>query len=340
MNYSELYEKAWRIIWQHKVLWLFGILAGLTARAYSDGGAGSWIQTGYDTRDYPRLDPLSRAFPGLQTFFYNLERGFQDATIWPTLIGIGAALLCLIVIFWAISMVLGTFGRIGLVRGAWQADEGAARLRFGQLWHDSRSAFWRVLGLTLILMVLGWLVGIILFFQIILVAIFTLGCGLILIVPLLIIAAWLISIWIELTIVAIAGEDLGMLDGVRRGWEIIRRNLGPTIVVSLILFVGWLIASLIIAMPFLLIVLPVIVGVSAQTEAALMTGLITAGVLFLLYLPLAILLNGVVHAYIGTVWTLFFRRRTGRAAALAIQPPAPLEPAIAERAASDELPPD
>lgn len=338
MNYGELFEKAWRIIWKHKVLWLFGILAGFTARTYSDGGGSSWLQTGYDSRDYPYHDPFSRAFPGLQEFFYNLERGFQDGTIWPSVIGIGVALFCLFVILWVISLVLGTFGRTGLVCGAWLADEGAGRLTFRQLWHESRAAFWRVLGLTLILKVLGWVVGIILFIQIILVAIFTLFCGLVVFVPLVIIAAWLISVWIELTVVAIAGENLGMLDGMRRSWKIIRSNLGAAIVVSLILFVGWLIASLIIGMPFLLIVLPVIVGLFSQTDAALMTGLITAGVLFLLYLPVAILLNGIVHAYIGATWTLFFRRRTGRMATLAVHPPAPVETPLPERAAEDQLP--
>jgi hypothetical protein len=60
---------------------------------------------------------------------------------------------------WVIGLVLGTFGRTGLVRGTWLADEGADRLNFGQLWNESRPYFWRVLGLTLLLMVLGWVLG-------------------------------------------------------------------------------------------------------------------------------------------------------------------------------------
>jgi len=320
MNYGELFEKAWRIIWKHKVLWLFGILAGCSARS---GGGGSGVQYSADARNFPGQDPFTRAFPGLQQFFFNLERGFQDGSIWPTLIAIGVALACLILILWIIALVLGTFGRVGLVRGAWLADEGAERLSFVQLWKEARPYFWRVLGLTLLLIVLGWAVGIILIIPIILVTVFTLGCGLILLIPLLILAAWLISVWLELTIVAIVGENLSIPDGVRRGWEIIRSNLGSTVVVSLIIFIGSLIIALIIGMPFLLIVLPILAGVFSQTEAALATGLIIAGVLFLLYLPVAILLNGVVQSYIGTVWTLFFRRHTGRAPSAAVQPAAP-----------------
>ena len=28
MDFSEVLGKAWRIIWKHKVLWIFGIFAG------------------------------------------------------------------------------------------------------------------------------------------------------------------------------------------------------------------------------------------------------------------------------------------------------------------------
>jgi hypothetical protein len=336
MNYGELFEKAWRIIWKHKVLWLFGILAGCSANR--GGGSGSGTQYSLDSSNFSGQDPFSRAFPDLQNFFYNLERGFQDGSVWPAIIGIGIALACVILILWVISLVLGTFGRTGLVRGAWLADEGAAHLGFGQLWSESRPYFWRVLGLTLLLMVLGWVVGIILIIPIILVTIFTLGCGLILIIPLAIIAAWLISVWLELTIVAIVGENLSIPDGVRRGWEIIRNNLGTTIVVSLIIFIGSLIIGLLIGLPFLAIVLPVIAGVFSQTDIGLRTGLIAGGVILLLYLPVAIVLYGVLQTYVGTVWTLFFRRMTGRLPSEVVQPAEPLIAAADEVPEAPELP--
>ena len=36
MNYGEVLSRAWQIIWKYKVLWIFGILAGL-----GSGGGGS-----------------------------------------------------------------------------------------------------------------------------------------------------------------------------------------------------------------------------------------------------------------------------------------------------------
>ncbi len=35
-NFSEVLTRAWQIIWKHKVLWIFGILAGC-----GQGGGGS-----------------------------------------------------------------------------------------------------------------------------------------------------------------------------------------------------------------------------------------------------------------------------------------------------------
>lgn len=28
MNYTDILKKAWNIVWKHKILWLFGLLAG------------------------------------------------------------------------------------------------------------------------------------------------------------------------------------------------------------------------------------------------------------------------------------------------------------------------
>jgi hypothetical protein len=321
MNYGELFEKAWRIIWKHKVLWIFGILAGCSAN--NGSGPRDVLQYDLGSEDFSGRDPFSQMFPGLENFFYNLERGFQDGSAWPALIGIGLALLCVILIFWVIGLVLGTFGRTGLVRGAWLADEGAARLSFGQLWNDARPYFWRVLGLTLLLMVLGWVVGIILILPIIFFAVLTLGCGLILIIPLLVIVGWLISVWLELTIIAIVGENLSIMDGIRRAWEVIRSNLGPTIVVSLIIFIGQFIITLLIGLPFLIVIVPIAAGFLSQTNTGVVTGLITAGVILLIYLPIAIILNGALQTYVGTIWTLFFRRNTGRLATGSVEPAAP-----------------
>ena len=62
-------------------------------------------------------------------------------------IAIAVALVC---IFWIVALFLGTIGRIGLIRGAWQAETGTEHLIFGQLFSESTPYFWRIFGLSLI----------------------------------------------------------------------------------------------------------------------------------------------------------------------------------------------
>ena len=46
MDFSEVLTKAWRIVWKHKILWIFGILAGCGTGGGGGGGGsgGRWEQ--------------------------------------------------------------------------------------------------------------------------------------------------------------------------------------------------------------------------------------------------------------------------------------------------------
>ncbi len=101
-NFGEVLTRAWQIIWKHKVLWIFGILAGCGRGSYrfnssSQGGGGEG--------GFGQLPPeLLRI---LQTIQENMT----------AFIVAGCILLLLI---WAVMIFLGTIGRIGLIRGTFQ----------------------------------------------------------------------------------------------------------------------------------------------------------------------------------------------------------------------------
>lgn len=40
MDIGKILSKAWKTIWKHKILWLFGILAGCGATGHRGGGGG------------------------------------------------------------------------------------------------------------------------------------------------------------------------------------------------------------------------------------------------------------------------------------------------------------
>jgi hypothetical protein len=51
-------------------------------------------------------------------------------------------------------------------------------------------------------------------------------------------------------------------------------------------------------------------------ESAFGSGLLVAGLCFVMYLPVWIVLNGILTSYIESAWTLTYLRLTGRKAAL------------------------
>jgi hypothetical protein len=116
----------------------------------------------------------------------------------------------------------------------------------------------------------------------------------------------------DLAIVGIVNEDLSTIDGLRRGWEIFQKQPGPD---------HWHGCDpvdsqhgdrLHLGLPVLLIAAPIILGAISQTRAVFGGGALISMVLFLLYLPILMVAQGILQSYIGSAWTLVFRRLTGR----------------------------
>jgi hypothetical protein len=101
------------------------------------------------------------------------------------------------------------------------------------------------------------------------------------------------------------------MEGIRRELEVVRTNLGPMIVIGVILVLGLgFIASFAIGLPFLFILAPLLVGAIAGSDEFLGVGFVVSVVCFFIYLPVIILLSGVYRAYISSGWTLIHLRLT------------------------------
>ena len=131
MDFGEVLSRAWQVIWKHKVLWIFGILAGCSNA--NGGGANFWNEV--QRRTPPRTQPFFDQF--------NYLPNWQIALI------IGAIFLVILILI-VLAIFLGTIGRVGLIRGTLQADQQANQVIFGELFSGSLPYFWRVFGLNLI----------------------------------------------------------------------------------------------------------------------------------------------------------------------------------------------
>jgi hypothetical protein len=291
-NFGEVLTRAWQIIWKHKVLWIFGILASC-ARGGGGGSSGGGGNSGYQTGsgDAPFSgDQIERGMNQVRNFLENN---------WWIIIAVIVGIILLSFVFY----FLGMMGRIGLIRGVVQADKGAENLSFGELWAESMPFFWRVFGLNFLI----GLAFLVLFVPLVLFGIVTAGVGFLCLIPLLCIMvplSWVVMAIIEQAQNAIVLEDLNMLDGFKRGWEIVKANAVPIVIMMLILGVGSAVIGVIIAIPIIVAAVPLIVGATALRES--LTPLYIAAACCAVYFPILLFFNGILTAYIQASWTLTY----------------------------------
>jgi hypothetical protein len=295
MDYGEVLSRAWQIIWKHKVLWIFGILASCSSS--NNGSLPSGSGSVWQADEFP----------------YQIERTINLMPDWQIIMFVGliflvALVLALLVIF------LGTIGRIGLIRGTAQADRDIENLPFGELFSGSMPYFWRVFLLNLLV---GLFLAVAITALILTICLAPLAC---LMIP----VACVVSVILEQASIAIVLEELGIMDGLKRGWEVVKLNPGPMIIMWLILVLGiGLLGGIIIGIPLILSLGPIIALLFTGAERAIIGGLVVAAICFTAYLPFLFVLSGILRSYVGSAWTLTFLRLTAPAGPSG---PEPLEP--------------
>jgi hypothetical protein len=103
-------------------------------------------------------------------------------------------------------------------------------------------------------------------------------------------------------------ENLGLADGVRRGWEVVKNNVGSVLVIWLITAVVGLVAGFLIALPVLLIVIPAAIGFAVSCQQPSWTILAVGVACLTVYLPVMLVAGGILTTYIESLWTLTFLR--------------------------------
>ncbi len=314
MNYGEALEKAWKIIWRFKILWIFGLLASCA------GGVSSIPSTDY--RFSASELPFQFRFG---QFPYDVLAFLRGIPPWVWILS-GFGILTLLLL----AFVVGVVGRTGVKLGAWRADAGTDSLPFGQVFSDSLGYFWRMLGLTVLVGLPGFLFALISLFLLFL-GIFSLfgsqlpnggGIALIcLVLPffcLLIPLGWILSVLGELSGSALISENLGIMASLSRGWKLMWQKVGPAILISLLLFVLQIAAGILIGIPAALLIIPfVAAAVVSRAGIAIGVGIV---LLVLVLVLLGLFISSIFQAYSGSLWMVTFRRLTA----------APETPAVAQ----------
>jgi hypothetical protein len=104
-------------------------------------------------------------------------------------------------------------------------------------------------------------------------------------------------------------EDLGWIEAFKRGWQVFKDNLGPTIILWIIFF-GIGIVIFIISLVLMIVMfapLLIFLGISDFGTASIVS-MICAG---LVAIVLFAIIRSVVTAFTSATWTLAFRELTG-----------------------------
>jgi hypothetical protein len=292
-DFGEVLTSAWKIIWKHRILWVFGIFAGFARGGGGGGGGGGGSNSGFQNQDAP----FSQLDPAFQQFGRYIEENW-----WVVVVFILVIFLVSILFY-----SLGIMGRIGLIKGVYKVENGAETLTFPELWSESMPYFWRIFGINFLI----GLAVLIIIVPLVLLGVVTAGVGFVCLLPLICILvpiSWVVSIILEQAQPAIIIEDLSMLDGFKRGWEIVKTNALNFFILALIVLIGGGIIGFVIAIPIVLAVVPLVLGAESLRES--LTPVYIALACCALYLPVILFLNGLLTAYIQSIWTLTYLRLT------------------------------
>lgn len=297
MDFGAILKRTWNITWKFKGLWVLGILAGCSGR--SGGGSGG------NASNSINFQGSGDSYPQLERFINSI-----DPSVW---IGLIVAIVLILLVLALVFMVLAILGQGGLIHGFDRADEGEL-VTLSTAFRGGVPYFWRLFGLQVLLFVLGVvLVGLVIA-AVVVIGIVTLGIGLLCLIPLICLIvplAVIVGAYVQLTQVAIVVEDLPLFRGFSRAWEIVKLQPGGLIVMTLILVLGGGVVGLLISLPLIALIVPVITGILVGTNTAMGVGIGAAVIGFLLYLPILIVLNGILQTYIQGAWTITYRRIIG-----------------------------
>ncbi len=281
LDFGALLGRAWKITWENKILWLFGILAAL-----GSGGGGP-------NADY-RFNRSSGELPP------QVQRFFDQAG--PMLAVVVIGLICLVFIIALVLIVLSVIGRGGLISGVLKAESGS-KVTFTEAWSAGVSNFWRLVVIQLVVGLAGFVV---VFFSVIAavtICLAPLACIGFLAVAVLGVIAYFAQI-------AAVTEGLQLGAALSRAWEVIKANAGPIIILGILLAVLTGVIGFVLALPFALIVAPAMFGQFSESARVANATLIFSLVCGAVYLPVLLVLAGILHTWITAVWTLAYQQFT------------------------------
>ncbi len=325
MQFDQVIMRAWQIIWKHKVLWIFGILAGCGGQVTSNGyrGSSNWGTGPGDIQNIPRwfeqwADRITEQF--------TVNTGMAFAVV--------GMIVLLSIVMALVFMVLGVIGQISLVRSTVLIESGVEQLTAGEIWQEALPYFWRVLGLFLAIGLAYAAIAVVMVGFVFVGTLLTLGLLTLCLIPLLCLLvplSFVINIIIKQSVIALVVEDLDLGQALGRGWEVVRTNLSNVVIMAIFLVIGAGFVNFVVGLPMVFAIFPALAAATAGgatgSQEMLFGSIGVMALCLVLYLPIYLILAGAIRAYTDTAWTLTYLELAGPGMPdLTSAPPPELEP--------------
>jgi hypothetical protein len=346
MDHMKVLKRAWHILWQYKILWVFGIILALTtATASSSGSAspGSGSSSNNNNQNPPEeFQPFEGGEFSFQENFEEEMQEFGRVTVETikeykgVIITVAVMAACFLFLLMIGGTVLRYVSEVALIRMVDDYEETEVKRTFREGWRMGWSlAAWRLFLIDLLLFVVLFPAFVLLGFLVALPAIITLAIGgglavfgvvvtvglAFLLILFGIVIAVAMAMLIEFFRRTCVLEDLPVFEALRLGFAFVRQNLKDVGLMWLIILGIKLVTPLVmlpigLAALFLAGVTGGFIGLVVGGLTWLFTGpgpAIIVGVfvglpIFILFLaaPLTFI-DGLQKTYISTSWTLTYR---------------------------------
>jgi hypothetical protein len=342
MEHISILKRAWKILWDYRILWIFGIILSLTTANASEEII-SFNGDGWDQREYYEgitLQPGDDIREEVKEAFESLGRGMEiliedefPRQVANNLLVIGISLACVILILIIVANIARYVSETALIKLVDDYEESGEKRSFKEGFRLGWSkGAWRLFLIDLVINLPITLAFIIMFLIVLApLLLWTLGltaAGVIgvvatiglffLTIMLLIIVSVSLKLLKRFFRMVCILEDVGVIDAIRLGFAFVRRNIKDVGLMWLIM-IGISIAFSIVLIPIGLMVL-MIAGVAAGLAAAVVGGItslfmspwILAAIigvpifLLLMIVPLGFI-GGLFMTYVSTTWTLTYR---------------------------------
>ncbi len=318
MDFPSIIKEAWRVTWRYKTLWVLGLFAGTVG--------GTWGTSSYraDSQQVSQWTSPSAAWAEFTSFMHDWA---------PALIAAAVALV-LIGILW---LVLSVAAQAGLVWEVDAAERGGA-VSASEGWNAGFHRWWKVLGVGAVLILPILLFGLLVLVLAGVSLVSAFGsisaegaraasgwaalAGLVVLgivsLPVFIVLSFVLGNMYVLALRYLVLEGRPVMDSIRAAWQSLRHRFKDV-------FLMWLITiGLAIAFGIALAIPAGVVGAGIAVTGMLGAWPIAAVFGLLLFVVLLVV-AAAWNTFTSALWTIFFRRLTGRDAAQ-VRPVAPTYP--------------